>query len=115
MYIGALPTASNRADYNENFQLYDDDDNEGITLSGATVTLEIRRDPGCAPVVTATIDNGLIVVADETNGVFNLAIPAATMRSFCAGTYECGIVIEQNDETIQYFIGTLPVLDGVVS
>lgn len=115
MFIGALPTASNSADYNENFQLYDDEDNEGVTLADATVTLEIRRDKDCAPAVTATIDNGLIVVADEDFGIFNLAIPVATMRNLCAGTYECGITIEQNDETVQYFIGTFPVLDGVVS
>ena len=29
-------------------------------------------------------------------------------------TYECGITVEQNGETVQYFAGTLPVIDGVV-
>ena len=114
MYIGSLPQASNRATYTQDFQIYDDEDNEGINLAGATITLEIRR-PGCRPPeVAATIDNGRIIVVDENEGQFELSIEVSEMRKLCPMTYECGITIEQNDETTQYFIGTLPVLDGIV-
>ena len=46
MYIGSLPVASNRATYNQDFQLYDDEDDQGIDLTGAVIALEIRK-PGC--------------------------------------------------------------------
>ena len=115
MYIGALPVASNRATYTQQFQLYDDDDNEGVSLSGAVVTLEVRK-PKCTTVeLSATTTNGKIVVTDETNGIFQLTFTVSEMRNLCQMQYEAGITITQNDETTQYFIGTLPVLDGIVS
>jgi hypothetical protein len=114
MYLGSLPVASNRATYNQDFQLYDEDD-EGIDLTGATITLEIRK-PGCSSAeLTATTTNGKIVVTDTDEGQFELTFTASDMRNLDPMTYECGITITQNGETIQYFIGTLPVLDGIVS
>ena len=46
---------------------------------------------------------------------FALSFTSDQMRSLRAGTYECGVTIAQNGETTQFFIGTLPVLDGIVS
>lgn len=115
MYIGSLPAASNRADYSQDFQLYDDEDDEGLTLAGAVITLEIRR-PGCSsPEITATIANGNITVVDEDEGQFELTIPVASMRNLDPMTYECGITITQNDETTQFFAGHFSVIDGIVS
>jgi hypothetical protein len=112
--MGSLPAASNRATYNQDFQLYDDEEGEGISLADATITLEIRK-PGCSSAeLTATNDDGIEIV-DEGEGQFELAFTVAQMRTLCPMTYECGITITQNDETVQYFIGTLPVLDGIVS
>jgi hypothetical protein len=116
MYIGNLPPASNRGTYTQDFQIFDDETDEGIDLTGATITLEIRKPGSKSPQITAT--NGgdaRIVVTDGDEGQFELTIPVATMRSLDQMQYECGITIEQNDETTQYFIGTLPVLDGIVS
>ncbi|MDQ8730498.1 hypothetical protein [Bradyrhizobium sp. LHD-71] len=114
MYIGSLPVASNRATYTQDFQLYDDEDDEGINLAGAVITLDIRR-PGCASSeISATIANGRIIMVDENEGQFELSIETSAMRNLCPMTYECGITVAQNNETTQYFIGTLPVLDGIV-
>lgn len=114
MYIGSLPVASNRATYQQDFQLYDDEDSEGIDLTDATITVAIRK-PGCStPEVTLTNDDG-IEITDEDEGQFELTLTVDQMRNLCAMTYECGITVEQGDETTQYFIGTLPVLDGIVS
>lgn len=114
MNIGSLPTASNRATYNQSFQLYDDEDNEGISLTGAAITLEVRR-PGCtSPELSAAIGSG-ITVTDEDEGHFELEFTATQMRNLCALQYEVGIIITMNGETIQHLIGTLPVLDGIVS
>src|SRR5262245_32971127 len=115
MYIGSLPIASNRATYNQDFQLYDDEDDKGVDLTGAAITLEVRK-PGCsAAELTATTSNGKIVVADTDEGQFELTFTASDMRHLDPMTYACGITITQHDETVQYFIGTLPVLDGIVS
>jgi hypothetical protein len=115
MYIGSLPVASNRATYTQDFQIYDDADNEGVSLTDATITFELRK-PGGASQLTATNgDDGRIVVTDADEGRFELTIEVSAMRSLDSRTYECGITIEQNGETVQYFIGTLPVLDGIVS
>jgi hypothetical protein len=114
MYIGSLSVASNRATYEQDFQIYDDEQDEGVSLAGATITLEVRR-PGCSSAeLSATIGNG-IAVTDVDEGEFELTFTASQMRNLDPMTYECGITITQNDETVQFLIGTLPVLDGVVS
>lgn len=116
MYVGSLPVASNRATYQQDFQLYDDEDNEGLSLTDATITLVIRK-PGCTSAeITATNgSDAQIVVTDEATGTFELTIPVATMRNLDQMTYECGITLTQNDETTQFFIGNFAVLDGIVS
>jgi hypothetical protein len=124
MHIGSLKPASNRGRYNEIFQLYDTEaPDEGVDLTGATITLEIRKSNCSSPEITATNgSDAQFVVTDADEGVFELTLTAATMRNLDPGTYEVGITIESadaeanGDETItQYFAGTLPVLDGIVS
>jgi outer membrane protein assembly factor BamB len=115
MYIGSLPPASNRATYQQDFQIYDDEDDEGVDLTGAAITVELRR-PDCASgELTATTANGKVVVTDTDEGQFELTFTVSDMRNLDPMTYECGITIVQNDETTQFFIGTLAVLDGIVS
>lgn len=114
MFMGSLPVASNRATYQQDFQLYDDEDSEGIDLAGATIALEVRR-PGCSsPDLSASIGSG-IVVTGENEGQFELTFTATQMRTLRPMTYDVGLTITQNDETTQYLIGTLPVRDGIVS
>jgi hypothetical protein len=114
MYFGTLPPASNRGVYAQDFLVFDDATEEGIDLAGAGILLELRR-PGCpSPALSASTGNGRIALAAEP-GRFALTIPAEAMRALEAVAYEAGITITQNGETTQFFIGTLPVLDGIVS
>lgn len=114
MYIGALKPGSNRATYIETFQLYDDEDSEGIDLTEATIVLEVRKPGSSSAKLSATNSDG-IEITDSDDGQFELTFTVDQMRGLDPMTYECGITIEQNDETIQYFIGTLAVLDGIVT
>lgn len=114
MYIGSLPTASNRATYSQALQIYDDEDNEGVSLADATIVLEVRKPGTTSALLSATNDDG-ITVTDEDEGQFSLSFTVTQMRTLCAMQYEVGITIEQSGETTQYFIGTLPVLDGIVT
>jgi hypothetical protein len=114
MHIGSLPAASNRATYAQDFQLYDDENDEGSSLAAATIVFELRRPGTTAALLSATNDSG-ITITDEAGGGFALRFAADQMRALCAGTYECGITVMQNGDTTQFFIGTLPVMDGIVS
>jgi hypothetical protein len=114
MYIGSLPAASNRATYTQDFQLYDDDNDEGVSLAAATIVLEVRK-PGTTTALLHAMNGSGITVTDEDGGGFTLRFTVDEMRALCAGTYECGITVEQSGDTTQFFIGTLPVLDGIVS
>jgi hypothetical protein len=114
MYIGALPAASNRGAYRLDFELYDDETDEGIDLADASILLELRRPGTSSIVLSASSGNGRIVLAGQAGG-FELSLPASDLRGLDPVTYEAGITITQGDTTTQYFIGTLPVLDGVVS
>lgn len=114
MYIGALPPASNRGSYTLQFQLFDDETDEGVDLSGASVVFEIRKPGRTSADLSATTGNGRIAVLAEA-GMFELTLAANDMRALHPMTYEAGMTIEQNGATTQYFIGTFPVLDGIVS
>jgi hypothetical protein len=42
-------------------------------------------------------------------------IPVATMRGLCAKDYEVGCTIEQDDVTTQFFVGTIAIVDRIVT
>ena len=114
MHIGALPPASNRATWRQDFFVFDDETEAGIDLAGASIVLELRK-PGCSsPALSASTGNGRIAL-DAEAGHFAVTFAAAEMRALDARAYEAGITVTQNGETTQFFIGTLPVLDGIVS
>lgn len=114
MHLGPLTPASNRATWSESYELTDDEDGDEIDLSAVDeITLEVRDpDTKCA-VLTGTKTGGDIVIV--STGVFQWRFEASAMRALCAKTYEVGCVIEQDDDEVQILIGTLPVLDGIVS
>lgn len=100
-----LGAVSTREDYSESWQALDDD-GTAIDLTGATIVYELR-DPLSRSATAAT------VTIDTTT--FTAEIPIATMRGLCPKDYEVGCTIEIDDVTTQFFIGTVPVVDGVVS
>ena len=104
MFTGSLPPASNRADWSEVFELFDDETGDLLDLTDATITFEIRD--GCWR-LAATV----VVI---TTGTFSASFTKDQFRNLCAGTYDAGCMVTINDTTTQEFIGTLPVLDGVV-
>jgi hypothetical protein len=103
--VAKIGAVSNREDYVDSWEALDEDD-EAIDLTGATIVYEIR-DPVSRSVTAATVEI-------ETT-TFTATIPVATMRSLCAKDYDVGCTIKIEDVTTQFFVGTLPVVDGVVS
>jgi hypothetical protein len=114
MYQATLSPVSNRADWSMSFEIVNDDTDETITdLTGVSVTIEVRESRCYSPRLTASTANGKIV--DLGNGVLEMQFTRSDMTGLCAGTYEIGVTIERDDYTSQYLIGTLPVLNGIVS
>jgi hypothetical protein len=112
---GSLAPISNRADWPDShaFELFDDVDNSVIDLTTATaVTLEIRDQDSCRPVLIASLANGDIVLQGAET--FIPTWTASQLGCLCAGTYDIGCTAVVNGKTIQLIIGTLPVLEGIV-
>lgn len=100
-----LGAVSTREDYSESWQALDDD-GVAIDLTGATIVYELR-DPATCVRTAAT------VTIDTTT--FTAEIPVATMRGLCPKDHDVACTIEIDDVTTQFFIGTIPVVDGVTS
>lgn len=113
MFTGALNPASNKATWSVLYELIDTDTDEAIDLSGATeITVQVRDQRNCSPVLSGSLSGGEIAIVDT--GIFQWTFTASQMSALCANTYEVGCTVEQNGQTAQILIGTLPVLDGVI-
>ena len=117
MFLGTLDPASNRATWSESFELTDSETGDPISLSAVDeITLEVRDMETQSAVLSGTKTGGdIVVVGAATDGTFQWRFEASQMRALKAKTFEVGCVIEQDDDTVQIFIGYLPVLDGIVT
>lgn len=113
MYLGTLAPASNRAGFSRTFEVIDDDTGDLIDLSDCEIAFEARDPVSRTTVLSASVGSGVTV---EDTGVFNVAFTAAQMRALCSKTYEVGCTISNADsEPQQIIIGSLPILDGIVT
>jgi hypothetical protein len=102
--MGSLPAASNRADWSEVFEIYDDETGEAIDLSDAMISLQLRDD-------CRIIDASILIV---DLGKFEASFAKSQLYNLCAATYEVGCTLTRDGVITQEFIGALPVMDGVV-
>lgn len=107
MYIGPLPPISNRATWKEIFEVYDDEANEPIDITGCTISFDITRGDDCVP--TASAATSIVAL-----GHFEALMTVDQTRQLRAGQYRIGCTIERDGETIQEIIGTIAVLNGEV-
>lgn len=113
MYQGAIETISNRADWIGDIELIDDDTGEVITdLTGVDVRIAVRPKGSCYPVLTGSIDDGIVSIVGS--GVIEWHFSAAQMTAVCAGTYDVGITVSRDDITEQELVASVPIIDGVV-
>lgn len=115
MYDAQLKPVSNRADWLETIELIDDDTGQVITdLTGVTVKIEVRAGTPCySRALAGSSDDGHVTFPGF--GIVQWLFTRSEMSNLTAGTYEIGITVTLNDFTEQELIGSLPVLDGVVS
>lgn len=114
MYDAQLKPVSNRADWIETIELIDDDTGQVITdLSDVTVKVEVRKTPCRSRTLSGTSEDGHVTYPG--NGIIQWHFTRSEMSNLCAGTYEIGVTVTRDDLTEQELIGSLPVVDGVVS
>ncbi len=114
MQVGPLPPVSNKADWIVAYALDDADTGDPIDISDASeITVAIRNSETKYVELSATLSGGGIQHIET--GVFEWTFTATQMRNLCAQNYEVGLTILKDGETAQLIIGTLAVLDGVVT
>ena len=111
MFTGSLDPVSNQEDWQFSYLVWDSEADEFIDISGCTITITVRDQETKASVLTGSTTGGQITLPED--GVFQVLFPESDMNGVCPKTYNVGIRIANDDRTVQFFIGTVPVLDGV--
>lgn len=105
---------TNREDWQETFQVSEEEDGSLIDITGAQIVLVVRDHKTQDQMLMAEVSDG-ITLTDASNGEFEVLFSADDMASLSASTYDVGLVLTLAGGTTQILRGTLPVLDGVVN
>jgi len=114
MLTGPLDPASNREDWGLTVNVLDDSGN-AVDVTGATIIIGARSqlaESGDTPDLTLSTTAGTIVISTST---FVATASVSSMRNLDPGNYDVGCTILLAGVTTQLFIGTLAVIDGIVS
>lgn len=111
MYVGSLPEASNREDYEYLAQIADSDTGDLIDLSAATIVAQISDQNGCQKILLGTSSGEITLPEADT---FRIFIPRASMTCLCAGQYRFGLTVENSGQTTSFISGSISVFDGNV-
>ncbi len=109
MFGGSLGAISTAADWNDAQAILDSETGEPIDLTGASVTMTVKDSRGCQ-ILCGSTEGGEIAFPDI--GVFNWVFPSDRLSRLCAGTYGVGILIEQEGQREQLFLGNITIQRG---
>lgn len=102
---------SNRASWIFDVTATDVDTGAAIVFTGATVSFALRDDTNCLK-FSASIGSGITLTDPNTLEFF---FTEAQMQPLCPGSYKIGSTYTLNGETVQIFVGTVSIYDGVVT
>jgi hypothetical protein len=130
MYSGHLCEQSNRSDWQEAIVLTDMETDDLIDISLCRITMSVvplQRGvnayatvptsygygdiPNNSPVLTGSTDTGEITLPEL--GTFMWTFPADRMGGVCAGAYQVGVRISQDDRTMQLIVGSVAIVEGI--
>lgn len=115
MEVRTLEAVSNKATWSEDRSLIDQETGERIDLGDLDeITIQVVEREGGSVVLSGSLSGGEIELLDDDE-IFRWTFTASQMSALCAKTYSVGIIATQDEETIQILVGTLPVLDGIVT
>jgi hypothetical protein len=104
--------SANNEDLRQVFVLTDDA-GAPFDLTGAALHMDIEAFNG-ADVLEATTANGRIALSDAPAGRFELAVPAATMRTLAPGSYQHDLLLTFADGRVhRVWTGALTLSRGV--
>jgi hypothetical protein len=112
-YYRVTFNAANNEDLRQTFAL-SDQAGSPISLAGATLRMGIDRLSGDDLLEASTL-NGQIVVTDESQGQFEIAIPASVMSTLLEGVYRHDLVMTTTGTQRRIWTGTLAVAQGVTA
>jgi hypothetical protein len=118
MISGGITPVSNRETFTLQIELYDEEAEELIDVSDVTeVVIEITPRPVSSFTRTSSLSARLSAseITQPELGIFECIFSSTQMKTLCAGTHDIGGTLTKDGETVQFMIGTLPVLDGIVS
>lgn len=106
---------SNKETWVEAVQFFDQETSETLDLEGNVdaVTIAIREQGTKSQVLSGTLADETVEILPD--GVIQWEFSDDQMGSLCNRTYDIGATLEKDGQTVQFILGTLPVLDGVVS
>jgi hypothetical protein len=116
MYHVTFPPQSNRASWVFIGLITDLDDNP-IDLSACSLVFAIRDPNGQQMLEASTAlggGNGKLTIVDI--GRFRWFFTLEDMRSLCVKQYDTGLTLTNDDgtQTVQFSVGPLSIVDGVV-
>lgn len=125
MYLLKFDQQSNAADWIDNWQVQGEDGvASDIYADGWTVTVKIAALPPFArswgdysgalnrsPLLTTSTADGTVIVNGDD--ALQWTFTAAQMATLCDGSYAVGCLATKDGQTVQLFLGTLPMLQGL--
>lgn len=125
MYLIKFDEVSNAADWSDVWQVLGEDGvASDIYADGWTVTVKVARLPPFArswseyggaintsTVLTASTADGTVTV--NSDDALAWTFTAAQMANLCPGPYAVGGLATKDGQTVQLFLGTLPVIQGL--
>lgn len=117
MYTESLRQATNRQSWSELVDCFDSETGDANNISdAAAITFAVSRKGCCSQLLTLTLGSGITLIDSGTTGKFQIDVTVAQMRTLCAPeTYDVGITMLLQGETVQLFDGTWPIIPGRVS
>jgi hypothetical protein len=113
MLTGSLAPTSTQEDCKIVVAAEDVTTGAAYDISAAAIVCEVRDQQTRAIVLSATTTNGGVTLPDHFT--FQVWFTRAQMQGLNVGQYDIGAAVTLNGETRQVILGTLPVLDGVVT
>lgn len=110
MYGGSLGQISNRATWQNGFEIIDAETDDLMDLTGASITMKVAREPGQSVVLTGSTGGGELTI--PALGQVDFRFEASQMTNLCPGTYSASVLIERSGDTDQLFLGTVAVLES---
>lgn len=110
MYNGSLGTVSNREDWSQAIDVVDENGDD-VTITSAEISLAVRKKNSSSASLEASVGDGITVVTPR----FTFAFTADDMRTLDPGTYDVGCVVTISDVATQLIVGTVIVVDGIVT